>query len=101
MIRTLGSNSVSDAKVESSRLLATQQFVVFDGLRNAEPKVIKSVALKLGVVQDGIFDAEVAGVLVSTAFLRIAVANVQLEKKHLRPATKPFFSYSGRSLCIW
>ncbi len=64
-------------------------------------KINKSVALKSGVVQDGIFDAEVAGVPVSTAFLELAVGDVQLEKKHLSPASKPFFAYSGRSLCIW
>ncbi len=39
VIRTLSNDSVNDAKIASSCLLATQQFVVFDGLRNAEPKV--------------------------------------------------------------
>jgi uncharacterized membrane protein YoaK (UPF0700 family) len=42
----------------------------------------------LGIVQDGILDAKNAGVPVSTAFLGIAVADVQLAKEHAPSSLK-------------
>ncbi len=44
--------------------------------------ITKSVAPESGVVQDDIFDAKIAGVPVSTAFLEIAVGDASFGKRH-------------------
>ncbi len=50
--------------------------------------ISKSVALRLGTVQDGIYNAKNAGVPVTTAFLGIAVEDVQLGKEHASSSLK-------------
>ncbi len=52
------------------------------------PGIIKSVAPRLGVVQDGVFGTKTAQLPVSTAFLEIAVGDARLGKRHASSSLK-------------